>query len=631
MSDNSKYYLVEKFIEGPSYSNGTVVALTPEASFKLKKNNIPHRIINEFFSEKELKANITTHFYDQIEWFKQFDLFLKNNIDYCRSNDINLAMAHYNPLKYLIDSFITYSFILASFIKKARPSKIVFVTEDYGTVSSYSVYSVFRLEKSCYSQLLPLSCKKNNIPFEHLSCPDAAVNGRAGWKDRLKSKLKHFILRSGLKSLQSFKRYRKYSLLRCKKGRLSDLKILFMHTGTDAIDYIVQRVLSEGAQAYSMSENFIFRENKILQDMVVDFKEDNSLFTKDIQEDCRSAALKLREEIGLLSWIDDKCNIGISSLMLPYLEHFINFICIDNISRIDKISDFYEKENIDYIIMRSSTGLDSAFSLAAANKHKNLKKICFQHSCTAFEQLSLLMTDTYYFDYYATTDLISERYFNVKTDNKLFDRCKIIQSPHYLASLEKEGFKKRRLSKNKKEIVMYAPNDASKGIYNLNVPTYEPNWYCKFLKELVGYFGKYQDKMFIFKYRPGFNWTESVIVPYIKANTFKNIIIENKPFTSYLNYVDRVILDYPATALFESIAARRPTLALYGSDHILWDGARDFFKGILAPFINAEEAIGHIDDFLASPKEKYMLEPPLMQNDIIDLLNATRSFGKGNK
>ena len=51
MSINNAYYLVETYVPQCDYSDGEVVALTPEACDKLANNRIPHRVINDFFSE----------------------------------------------------------------------------------------------------------------------------------------------------------------------------------------------------------------------------------------------------------------------------------------------------------------------------------------------------------------------------------------------------------------------------------------------------------------------------------------------------------------------------------------------------------------------------------------------------
>jgi len=383
----------------------------------------------------------------------------------------------------------------------------------------------------------------------------------------------------------------------------------------------VRRALHEDARVFTMSKEFIFREGRYTQDIALDFSDpDARTFITSARQDCAQAALNFKQESSFLSWVSEKCKIDITSLLAPYLDNFINCVCPEDILKIKKLSDFYIKEKIDFIVVRSSTGRDSAFSLAAANNKGVPKKVCFQHSCTAFEQLSLLMTDVYPFDYYATTDSLSEKYFKLRSDNELFRHCKIVQAPHYFYSLGRPSLKKRsRLVKDKREVIMYAPNEASIGIYNMNTPRYLANWYCNFLKELIGYLHKRQDKIFIFKYRPGANWADRVIVPYLKANNFTNIHIEDKPLISYLHRVDRVVLDYPATGFFESVASGMPTMSLYKRDNPLWDGARDFFGPMLAPFIDAKEAIAHIDDFLASDKNKYIVSLPLSKGDIVDL------------
>jgi hypothetical protein len=632
MSVNNTYYLVETYVSQCDYSDGEVIALTPEACDKLANNRIPHRVINDFFSEEELTKDNSVYFFDQIKWFKKFDAFLKNHIDYCRVNNIDLATAHYDPLKYLIDSYVTYSFILTGFFKNAVPSSIRLVTDSLHHHQDYSLYKIFRLQKSFYVQLLPTFCQQYSVTLQYITGIDSLPDLRTLKKGMLKARFKDFLLRLQLKSLLSFIRYRKYLLFKPKRGRLYSKGILFLHTGIYPIDFIVRRAFAEGARVFTMSEDFIFKESRYTQSITLDFRKTvSATFNETIRKECMQAAHKLKQQDGLLAWIDEKCQGNVSALLLPYLDNFINHVCVEDIVKIDKASDFYRKENIDFIVTRCSSGRDSAFILSAVNTKHRLKKICFQHACTAFEQLSLLMSDVYFFDYYVTTDSLSEKYFRIRTNNEFFNHCKIVQSPHYLSSLRSSHLKRSRWFKGAKETIMFAPCDTLRGIYNLNIPLYDPNWYYKFLKELIGYFCERWDKIFIFKYRPGFGWVERVLVPYIKSKNIANIRIENKPLVSYLHRVDRIILDWPSTGFFESVAAGMPTLSLYWRSHPLGDEARDFFGPMLQPFRDAKEAIGHIDSFLASDKKEYVTELPLVQSDIADLFHRMEISGRNRE
>ena len=632
MSINNAYYLVETYVPQCDYSDGEVVALTPEACDKLANNRIPHRVINDFFSEEELTKDNSVYFFDQIKWFKKFDAFLKNHIGYCRVNNIDLATAHFDPLKSLIDSYVTYSFILTGFFKNAVPSSIRLVTDSLHHHQDYSLYKIFRLQKSFYAQLLPTFCQQYGVTLQYITGIDSLPDLRTLKKGMLKARFKDFLLRLQLKSLLSFIRYRKYLLFKQRKGRLYSKGILFLHTGIYPIDFIVRRAFAEGARVFTMSEDFIFKESRYTQSITLDFRKTvSATFNETIRKECMQAAHKLKQQDGLLAWIDEKCQSNVSALILPYFDNFINHVCVEDIVKIDKASDFYRKENIDFIVTRCSSGRDSAFILSAVNAKHRLKKICFQHASTVFEQLSLLMSDVYFFDYYVTTDSLSEKYFRIRTNNEFFNHCKIVQSPHYLSSLRSSHLKRSRWFKGAKETIMFAPCDTLRGIYNLNIPLYDPNWYYKFLKELIGYFCERWDKIFIFKYRPGFGWVERVLVPYIKSKNIANIRIENKPLVSYLHRVDRIILDWPSTGFFESVAAGMPTLSLYWRSHPLGDEARDFFGPMLQPFRDAKEAIGHIDSFLASDKKEYVTELPLVQSDIADLFHRMEISGRNRE
>jgi len=632
VSTNNAYYLVETFVPQCDYSDGEVIALTPDASHHLANNRIHHRVINDFFSEEEVVNDKAMYFIDQIKWFKQIDAFLKSHIGYCRVNDINLTIAHYNHLKYLVDSFITHSFTLKCFFRNVAPSSVTLVTDFLHSNQDYSLYNIFSSQKSFYVQLLPAFCQQYDVKLQYITGMDILSGRRTSIKGVLKARFKDFLLRLKLKSLLSFIRYRKHLLFGRRNGRLCPKGILFLHTGNYTIDFIARRTFGEGARVFTMSEDFIFREGRYMQSIALDFRKTVSdSFSEAIRKECMQAAHKLKHQDGLLAWIDEKCQNSVAALFLPYLDNFINHVCVEDIVKIDKISNFYRNEEIDFVVTRSSAGRDSVCSLAAVNAKYGLKKICFQHSCTAFDQLTLLMSDVYFFDYYVTADSLSEKYFNIRANDDNFKHCKIVQSPHYLSALRSSHLKKSRRIRSTKETIIYVPCDAHRAASNLNMPYYHPIWYCDFLKELIDYFSGQRDKIFIFKYRAGLICGEKVLVPYIKSKNIANIYIENNPFTSYLHRVDRVILDRPSTGFFESVAARMPTLSLYKSDYLLWNGAREFFGPMLQPFTDAKEAIGHIDSFLASDKKEYVTELPLVQSDITDLFHRMEASGWNNE
>ena len=59
-----------------------------------------------------MRENEIEYFLDQLRWFDDFDVFLKDHIRYCKRYEVSLARACYNRLKYLVDSLVIQSYVL---------------------------------------------------------------------------------------------------------------------------------------------------------------------------------------------------------------------------------------------------------------------------------------------------------------------------------------------------------------------------------------------------------------------------------------------------------------------------------------------------------------------------------------
>lgn len=622
------YYFLSAFEEDHDYSGATLIALTPEVCAKLMRAQIPYQVLDETCIERDLEKDAQAYFFEQLEWFRNFDGFLKEHIEYCRVNDISLASAHYNQLKYVIDSAISYAYVLRLFIQKHNPAKIIHVASYAEENVEPSIYALFYSPTTTIAQLLPYVCRSLGVPFRRkiVSC-GRKKQGRASL-DLLKNTIKDILLRLGFKSLVNLIRFKKYRCLMPHTKSLRQLRILFLHAGCFSVDEAIRKSLFAGAGVFTLGKNTIDSENSIVkrQRIVLD-KGHNSIFADAVQAQCSTASCLCHGYERLFSWIRQKAGLDLTNYLAPYLSHFISHICYDTILKTEKLVAFYDCNKIDMVVMRASTGYDSAFTLTAASLRPHLKRVCIQHSCTALDGLLLPMTDLGFFDYYLATDSLSEKYFNSYSQHDIFKGCQVKQAAHYFRWIEARYQKRPR--QRGRERILFAPSDARVGTRNLNNQGHwDGIWYFAFLRQLLAYFAERQDKFFIFKYRFGQHFMHKVMISYIVSQGYTNIILESRPLIDCFNLAQRLILDYPSSGLFESAAAGIPVLALYKSSFRMWDEALRFFGHSLKPFSDAAEAIRHIDDFLNTDSEKYKVNLPLKESNIIPLFWYIASCGR---
>ncbi|MFA5101463.1 MAG: hypothetical protein WC547_11315, partial [Candidatus Omnitrophota bacterium] len=341
---------------------------------------------------------------------------------------------------------------------------------------------------------------------------------------------------------------------------------------------------------------------------------------KTIEADFKRASARLSKSDPLVKWFTDKCALDLSAYVLLVLHNFIAEICPGDIPYIEKMRDFLIEKNIDMVIMRASTGGDAIPVLLACANLKKCKTVCFKHFCAPVDSRYVQMIELGFFDYYVTNDTLGEDYFKIKQlERKEFGACRVFQSAHYFNLLPKV---KPVVRRGNRERVMFAPTDTLIGIYNINNEFMTGARYYRFLKSLIAHFVGRSDKLFTFKYVGTGGWADRSIVPYIKSLGADNIALENKPLIKCLHAADKVLLDHPGTGFYEALAAGKPAMSLYESFMMMDKRSLDHFGKTLEPFSSIEEAIKKIDGFLDAKPEEYLLDIPVKNIGVMDVLNS---------
>ena len=77
-----KVFFLESYNPSVEY-NGEIVSLNPAVSYYLYKKNIKYHILEDYYSEKDLRSSEEEYFFEQLEWFDYFDVFIKENTSFC--------------------------------------------------------------------------------------------------------------------------------------------------------------------------------------------------------------------------------------------------------------------------------------------------------------------------------------------------------------------------------------------------------------------------------------------------------------------------------------------------------------------------------------------------------------------
>ena len=471
--------------------DGNVISLNPAVSYFLHKNNIKYQILDDYYGEKKLISYGDYYFFEQLKWFDFLDSFLKENISYCKRYNIPMAKANYLRLKYFVDFPIIYSYIFSNFFQSNTDIKqIIYVRRSFIENNKYSIFEFKSKSRKVFYDLLKLFCKKNDIQFV-----DQIVDKekKQSQKCYLNTNSRNRFIKSQIKKIINIIKYEKLKKLLALDTSLKDLNFFFMHAGSIDIDYPIKEVVKCKAHIYVMENSRVIREDNLLRKQV-DIPELDECFLESLKEESETCANNLDKDSEIVSWINNKCSLDVSSIVLPFLKYFVSNDCFYILQYAERMFSFYNQNDIDYVFARGSTDRNSLALLIAAKYMKGAKSICTQHASFAVDSEAYGVYETEAYNFIITRDDISQKYYEHSSRNRYNSGCEIVQSPYYLRSV-----KKRYSKKNKGGKVIYVQKKFTGLRRCLNHINYPLDWYFEFQKELIDFFAKEISFEFVYK------------------------------------------------------------------------------------------------------------------------------------
>ncbi|MFH1664869.1 MAG: hypothetical protein ABIA77_01855 [Candidatus Omnitrophota bacterium] len=608
------WYILETFDKNTDFSGKKILALTPEACYMLDERGIKYHIPEEFYEEKDLIRLSDTYFHDQLIWFRDFDAFLRKNIRLCGLYEIDIAKAHYYQLSILIDSLVVYSHILKKFLDKANPERVEYIAASADDGGDRCIYDLHLEGKRLVRDIALRLFKAKCVPSEIIYIKGGTGRGNAFGKnlEAFNRAVKNALIRLKGKSIYNYLKYKKFKRI-LGETREKDTNVLILNAGIPSMDHIISYFIGNAGNVFLKEGRHIKLINGFSDKEYLDL-EGPLVFSESGENSAgRGIAGLLSGEDPLVGWINERCGIDVSGIVLPYLKDFVEKICVQDIREIIKISDFLKKENIDFVIARSSSERGSVSSLLAAGKNK-VKRVCFQHGCSPLDWRAWHITEIDLMDIYFAADTEAEKYFRQCAEREYVSKCDVFQSPHYLENIRKvkPGGKRRS--------VMYVPYRLFFGFRSLG--NFHPpiTWYYRLQKSIVDLFGERKDCDFIFKMAHGQDWAEDSIVRYIRGKKYPNVFIERADFYRCLNKADMVISDYPSSPLYEAASAGLPVLSLCPDIYKEWPGAAISFGKSFQKFSTITEAVSRIRAFMNEDPETYKARVSLKRSDPLECL-----------
>jgi hypothetical protein len=619
MNDIKSVVMLDSYDPRFNYSDNNVISLNPAVSYKLGKNQIDYSILEDFYSEEDLRKQDAQYFQEQMKWFDDFDDFIKNNIPYCKNHNIPLAKANYLRFKYVVDTIVINSKILEKYCQENyNVNKIIYIHQSYPKEVKWSIFKFKNTDRIVFGKILKLICAKHGIEFISKEVSSA--------RSLRPSRSLHYCftnhLKSFLKILIAAKKYNKTRITRERDCLWKDLKVFCMHAGSPDIDITISNFIKNKSIVYVKQGNDIIREDGFFRNRIANHFS-NKMLPEEIRNDCKKCAQNISRGDKILSWINDKAGVDVTFVILPFLANFITEDIPYILKDVLFMLNFYKTYKIDYVFSRGNTDRDSQGALVAAKYMKSARCICMGHSSFAVdaEVYGVFEVETY--DYLFTRDGITMDFFKNSILNRYKSECRILQSAHYLMSVERSCLKLKTSKKISRQNIVYVEKKLPDSRRHFNTMSYPLAWYFEFIKQIIDYFASEQKFNFIYKHAqfPGQEWANESISTYIKDKKCGNVSISYSPFIDLLKIGDRFIMDYPTGAFFEAALSQKPVLCIPAHYISIYQPAGSMFRKNIVPFFTIEDAILTVKNFLYSEPKHFIASIPLSRKSFEEVFN----------
>jgi len=630
---------MEVFDPNRDYSDGQILALTPKACYQLDRQALAYRIIDEYCSHEDLLRKEEGYLLSLLGWVNDFDCFLAKNIPLIKKLSLHPLRSFYKFIEIAMGGILIRSHQLARFVTKENPSSIIYIYDNdqdlepdhgFGIIDK----SIRERSRSLYLQLIPLVCAAQAIDLEvhkiatgeNLS---ASINLGASKLDVAKDMIKRSRLTSwiysGYRTCKSVFIYRTFRLLISRPKPGKGLNLLITRFAPQREEFI-QSALNNRERVFLKEGKSIFEVTPFgARRRLIFLAPNKGRSRQDLLDQCKKCASDLASQKKLLNWANDWAGFNITGIILPKLTFFIQKLVPEFAADAELAINFYDRCNIDFALSMYEVEVSDFAMIAATRSSKSTKSVHLQHGESIYPMSPLGEFD--HFDYYLSSEEGMEWDLDKIHDLKRLNDCHIYRSSYRLRHLRqiKNNRHPEACSATKKKEIVYVPRIAAGDRCYFNVPSYSVTWHYKLQRKIIEYFAKRTDFNFTWKGAPGYDNIYNPIEEFIKDSGFSNIKTSTAPLYECLGWADRVINDFLSSAVYETTAAGVPMLALRYRGFMPRDKrVLDIFGNTVTDFQNSDEAISKIDKFLRAKPEEYVIDLPLDNNDMLQVLRKIK-------
>jgi len=631
MTENNykSIYFVEEFSPLLGKINGKIIALTPKVCYQLDKENIPYQIYEDFYNMFERKNCTKGYNQGKMFWIGAFDDYLRSKLTNSLDKKLNFVRLYGYYIEIMIDQFIISSRNILSVLNKEMPSKVYLVVAprsqedfDWRLYNAKGDVTVYILQVICQKLGLQYFLLRSNTEkaksgsvFSKLNIsPFRIIRTLGRIAKGMHTQIIYLLLWLKRRKLKKQNKFRR--IIISSEGRLGNLYKKAVKAGHQILYHTM----------YGPKQYLFFRKRK--ENEIKDFYIDDR--TKLLWEKLGKSCIK---EFNLLEWINTQAGVDISEVLTPRFVYFLQNVCpIISLSarRYEKI---FKEKKIDYVVCQYKI-LPSDFGLmAAATLYPEVFSMHVEHGGGESRYHKHYFTELPA-NIYVTSSKEEAVFYSEFFNSVNSDRIEVVAAKGWIERYKHEAkktgvrfFKSTgdgKLNKSPKKIY-YVPTPQSIQRFASSYPLC---WYHHFHRNLCEHFAKLPQYNFFIKGLSGKDWIFKPLLDFLNDLGAPNIFYKEGDLRANLRRADRIITDYPSTPTFEARLMRLPVLSLYHESVGVRYTAQEIYGKTLVSFREVAQMTRHIDKFLASNPEEYII--PVEDNFLTPTLLDVLEHKNGN-
>lgn len=606
-----------------------VVALTPQASYRLGKLRQPYRIASDFGVETALLKMEEAYWEEQLNWFDQLDRELQERIPEFESRCIRPAILYGYQLKLWLDNLFIRGFEAVTLLQDGYDRVVLYPGRAGAAPTDFLRFS--QEQEGVYARVFRWICHSRRIPYQavNFSAPpidgEGSVGGRfAGWK---------LAVKQWLESVQALTLG-----MRLPSRRLT----LLLLDARPYLDELLQKAQKSGHRCLVQQDDRIL-DFSVGGRVIQHLRGQEGRLPETMAARWDATAEDLLSPAGpLWKWPNSWFGCPPSPLLEDFLKGWMTRELPELIPFSDAFHDFYMRQGVDFVIAPFLTRRFHFPAIAACYRPRSAQSVLVSDgarpdTAKAWDLTELFRTQHYFIQTSEFADYFQRRRSLYAGRPTASVHVGSHQWPSYRGLARRPRVYLRRgeggfsLRVNRpplavhpgRPIVVYAVSMPDVDVRFLNRPDYSETWYYRVQAELVRAFAALAEYTVVIKPFPSSEVRHTAIECLVGDLGASHLVISRAPFRDWLPWADRVILDTPSTTLYETALAGVPFHLLVHRRIVMRPAGLLPFKSCVTFFDHPQEAAVAVTNYLRSPhtgRPDLKLEGPDILDTLVTLL-----------